>query len=244
MNICVTGVSRGLGAALCQSLMAQGHTVWGVARSEPQLREMARHVIGGSFFWSCVDIADTGSVAAWRQAMSDASFVPDILVLNASVQLDDMADGYNENAGNQVLRTNMQGTLLCVSAFLPDFLARNKGTIAVIASTAALRPSTRSASYAASKAGIVMAFRSFRLRFYGTGVQFKTVILGPIATSMWEGKKSPLVPPVSVASGAIGSFLFSRRDVLYYPYISTWLLRLSQFFPDQFFAAVSNVFLK
>ncbi|MCR5424582.1 MAG: SDR family NAD(P)-dependent oxidoreductase, partial [Bacteroidales bacterium] len=33
MNILVTGCSRGVGLEICKVLLAQGHTVYGVARS-------------------------------------------------------------------------------------------------------------------------------------------------------------------------------------------------------------------
>jgi 3-oxoacyl-[acyl-carrier protein] reductase len=36
MNILVTGCSRGVGLEICRILLSQGHTVYGIARSNPQ----------------------------------------------------------------------------------------------------------------------------------------------------------------------------------------------------------------
>jgi len=89
-----------------------------------------------------------------------------------------------------------------------------------------------------------MAFRSLRARYRGTGVRFKTVLLGPIQTEMWEGKKIPLlIPPPERAARAIARFLPSPRHTLYYPSFTTTLLRLSSWLPDPVFSAASKLLL-
>ncbi len=244
MNICVTGASKGLGRALCQVLTESEHTVWGVARSEMDLRETEKLCAHGLFHWSEVDITQEDSVRSWEQKMKHKEFSPDVIILNASLQMDDMADGFDLKKGTQTIRTNIEGNFACVSMFLPAFLKRSSGTFILIASTAALRPSVRSAAYSASKAAMAMAFRSFRMRYAKDGIVFKTVMLGPIRSDMWEGRDSFLVASSQSAAQAIVRFLASRSSALYYPRISTFLLRFSLFLPDRFFAAVSSTFLK
>lgn len=244
MNICVTGASRGLGRALCCKLTENGHKVWGIARSDEELRATQQACVTGGCRMSQVDLTDMSAIRQWQAAMKEADFLPDIFILNASVQLEDMQDGYDHQRGMTVLRTNLEGSLACVEAFLPTFLAKKRGSFVAIASTAVLRPSVRSASYSASKAGIAMAFRSLRLRYQSAGIRFATVILGPIRTDMWEGRKSVLVPSTDRAADAIAAFVTSNSALLYYPRISTWLLRLSLRLPDRVFARLSTAFLK
>ncbi len=240
MNICIVGASRGLGRELCRQFLQNGHSVWGIARSRGGLEEIS----GDRVRWTQVDLLDENAVISWKDEMAAAGFAPDVIVLNASVQLDDMERGYDHIRGATVLQTGLESPLHIVSLFLPDFLARKSGRFVAIASTAALRPSIRSASYAASKAGLVMAFRTLRLRYRKSGVSFTTIMLGPIQTEMWEGKKSIIVPGARNAALAIACAVYARKNVLYYPAVSTWLLRLSLFLPDRIFASLSSTFLK
>lgn len=240
MNICIVGASRGLGRELCRHFLKDGHHVWGIARSREGLEEIAHD----HFQWTQVDLINENDVRSWENDMASATFQLDVIVLNASVQLDDMENGYDHTKGDTVLQTGLDSPLHIVSLFLPDFLARKSGQFVAIASTAALRPSIRSASYAASKAGLTMAFRTLRLKHRKSGVRFQTVMLGPIQTDMWEGKKSALVPSASSAAAAIAHFVYAPRHIFYYPVFSTWLLRLSLFLPDRIFASLSSIFLK
>jgi NAD(P)-dependent dehydrogenase (short-subunit alcohol dehydrogenase family) len=194
--------------------------------------------------FSIVDIVNLSSIAHWKEEMRQAAWTPDLVVLNAGIQQDDMRESYDHAKGEQVVAVNLQGALACIGAFLPDFLARKGGGFVAITSTAAIRPSVRSAAYAASKAGLAMAFRSFRLRYAKDDVRFSTVFLGPVATEMWEGKKNALVPSVDQAAAALATFICSRKPTLWYPRLSTMLLRLSLWLPDTVFAAISQKLLR
>lgn len=243
MRVCVIGASQGLGRVLCERLLEGGHEVWGVARRGEQLRTLkpsARH----AFRWTQADITAGEDRVRIKTEMDAAGFVPDCVVVNAGIQIDDMEESYDHVKGAKVLETNLTGALGCVECFLPPMLARKKGSIVAIASTAAFRPSSRSASYAASKAGLAMAFRAFRLRYANTGIRFAVVYLGPMATQMWEGRRSPLVASVDAAAARIASFLSSNASVLHYPFFSTLLLRLSLVCSDRFFSAATRRLLK
>lgn len=244
MNICCTGISRGLGRALARELLASGHAVWGIAREKDRLQLLEKELASPRFFWTQADVTDHTSLERWKEEMQRCSFNPDCLVLNASIQHDDLVQSYDHTAGIAILRTNLEGALACVALFLPDFLRKHHGHIIAIGSTVSLRPSLRSAAYSASKAGLCAALRSFRLRYTKEGVRFAQVTLGPIATDMWEGKQSRLVPSPSHAAKAIARFVCSKRETLYYPKITTSLLRISLFLPDSLFAFISSHFLK
>lgn len=244
MNICCTGISRGLGRALARELLTHGHAVWGIGRKEDELRILEQELASQRFCWTQADVTDSASLRRWKEAMQQRAFDPDCLILNASVQHDDMLRTYDHAAGTATLRTNLEGPLACIALFLPDFLHKQRGSVIAIGSTVALRPSTRSAAYAASKAGLRAAIRSLRLRYAREGIRFADVVLGPIATEMWEGRRSILVPPPARAAKAIARFVVSECATLHYPPLTTALLRASIFLPDHLFASLSSRLLK
>jgi len=244
MNICITGASKGLGAALCKELTRRGHAVWGIARDGEALKELERMLPPGSFGWCAADIGEEESMNDCIKAMDAARFVPHIVVLNASVMMPDLRQTYDHVAGGRTIDVNLKGTLACIDRFLPHFLHHHRGRFVAITSTAALRPSTLSAAYSASKAGLRMALRSLRLRYQSEGISFGDACLGPIATDMWEGKKNWLVPSSYQAANRLASFIESNGRTLYYPFLTTTLLRLSLWMPDRWFAAASRKALK
>jgi short-subunit dehydrogenase len=245
MNICITGASRGLGEELCRVAIASGHKVWGIARRKERMQMLEKSFPPGSFFWSETDVSREDSVTLWKKTMENSGFKPDLVILNASVLVDDLKEsGYDHFTGSQMIDVNLSGALRCAGALLPQMLERGKGTFVAVASTAMLRPSVRSAAYSAGKAGIAIAMRSLKQAFGKRGVDFKTVCLGPIATEMWEGKRNRLVPSPGQAAKAILRFSGLRKSVLYYPFLTTTLLRLSLWLPDSVFAKASNALMK
>ena len=240
MRICITGASRGLGHALCKELTKHGHIVWGIARNEEGLRSLEQELPKDQFFWSRVDVTSSDDIRLWSKKMNEASFVPDSIVLNASIQEEDIKESYNHNAGHEVIDTNLEGPLRCIETFLPIFLQHRKGRFVAIVSTSAERPSIRSASYAASKAGLNLAMRTLQLRYRKDGVQFARVTLGPIATKLWKGKSSLFIPKPETAAKTVSGFICSKRRHLYYPFCSTLYLRLTRCLSDRLFLIVST----
>lgn len=237
MKICVIGASKGIGLSLCRVLAAAGHDVWAAARSP--IADMPQQI-----HRSAVDIRQMDSVRAWQQEMQAADWHPDCVVIAAGIQKEDMRQSYNNTDVHDVIDTNLEGPLRCVDVFLPEYLKTGKGSIIALCSTVALRPSTRSAAYAASKAGLAMAWRSLRARYSKEGVRFGIVYLGPVATEMWEGRKSILVPPADAAAQSIARFIVSQKTILYSPFLLTAFFRLCTFFPDRFVISLSRWLLK
>jgi short-subunit dehydrogenase len=244
MRFCITGASSGLGKELARACVRAGHDVYAVARREELLRSLGQE-LGSHFSWMVADISKEDDVLRWAQDMAKKNFVPDVLVLNASVQMSDMSDqGMHLAAAEGTIDVNIAAQIRCITALVPSMLARADGTVVAVASTAMLRPSSISASYSASKAAIHLLMRSLDLRYRSRGVRFKTVCLGPIATEMWEGKRSWLVPSPTRAAHAILRFASSWRSVLYFPFLTTAILRATLWLPDAVFARVSAVVMK
>lgn len=217
--------------------------MWGIARNVEGLESLASDLPKNSFYYLVADITNKESAQLLMSQMKEIAFVPDCFVFNAAILKEDAVELYDSAIGENVLLTNLQSPLQWISVFLP-VLVENKGSFIAINSANAMRPSMRSISYAASKAGLAMAMRSFAVRYKNNSVRFANVYLGPIATHMWEGKRSFLVADVRKAAKAICKFINSGRNVMYYPLLSTTLLRMSMVLSDTFFASLSRFFLK
>lgn len=233
MKIFITGVSSGIGKALAELLLREGHEVWGVARRSVDLPKL--------MFSQC-DVSLQEDVDRVTVELKSKNFIPDIVVLNAGVYEVDMQDAYDHKVASRVNDINLYGALIWVEKLLPDFLARKNGQFIAISSVVAYRPDPSSSSYPASKAALSMAFRSFRLRYQDSGVRFKSVHFGPIDTPIIpRSKKRVWIASADQAASYIQKVITSRRSKFFYPW-NSWLIRLTSFLPDNFAHTLTKKF--
>lgn len=248
MNVLITGASSGIGRALASELAAHGHTVWGIARRQHLLESLAQQLGSSACRWSVADVLDPASVDAAVGQMRAAGFTPDAVVLNAGTFEEDLEPEYRYDTVQRVLATNVDGALIWVDRFLPEFRRRNAGRFVAVSSVSAYRPDTTSVAYSASKAALSMAFRCLRLRYRTSGVRFTTIHFGPVATAISPRysrdaglqKKYWFVLTPQQAGRGIARALASRRDVFYIPFAITAAFRLLRVLPDRWFAAITE----
>lgn len=244
MRICITGASRGLGAALCLELLERGHDVWGIARDSTALAKLQSKASKGTMRTSMSDVSSIEDVHRWNTEMEKAGFIPDIVILNAALRTEDLTQNFEKAKTNAMMKVNVDGALTCIDLLLPNMRKRKSGGFILISSTSSIRPSTQSVGYCMSKAGMAMAFRCFRLRFACENVRFSTVTLGPIATEMWEGKGSLLIGSAKGAARRICTFVENGGSAMRYPLLSTFLLHITRWLPDGIFTSLSRRLLK
>ena len=62
MNILVTGCSGGVGLEICKVLLAQGHIVYGVARSHTDEFKALETEYAGCLYFKSIDLPDSEHV--------------------------------------------------------------------------------------------------------------------------------------------------------------------------------------
>lgn len=175
--ILVTGASRGLGAAICERLVAQGRDVIGLARN------------GGDRGYP-IRICDVTSYDSWRQLAKDLrseQVEVEALINAAGVASMNLAVTTPEHVTRRVIETNLLGTIFGCQAIAPLMIRRKSGTI-VNFSTIAVQLGLKGESvYVASKAGVEGFSRSFAREMADFGITVNCVAPGPIRTDLLRG---------------------------------------------------------
>jgi NAD(P)-dependent dehydrogenase (short-subunit alcohol dehydrogenase family) len=151
MKIVLTGVSRGLGLAMCEGFVERGHTVFGCGRSREQI-ESLRKRFGGSHQFEVVDVVSNESVANWaRNVLADGT-PPELLINNAAV-INKNAPLWDvpANEFDQVIDVNIKGIANVLRHFLPAMVARKRGAIVNFSSGWGRSTSPEVAPYCATK---------------------------------------------------------------------------------------------
>ena len=221
----VTGASRGIGRALCESLARRGAIVGLLARGREGLEELAASLPAPGGAKHVVLTADVGRRAEVSGAVE--RFVKrtgglDLLVANAGIaHYGPFADVEVELA-EEMVRVNVLGTLYTVKAGLDPMLDSARGHVVVVSSGAGLRAFPWGAVYGGTK-GFDRGFaEALRHELSGTGVGVTTVFPGEVETALHDHQRERLpdwrrddntIPADRVAEEIIAAVEADRRAV-------------------------------
>ncbi|MEK6906417.1 MAG: SDR family NAD(P)-dependent oxidoreductase [Nanoarchaeota archaeon] len=243
MKVCITGASLGIGKALTEYFIKKGDFVFGISRKEGNLKKL-KVKLGNNFTYQKCDVRNFDEVLHLKKKMDRLKFHPDVIICCAGIFKNDISPEFNINNYKETFNINLIGTINFIEVFLPDFLKKKNGQFIALSSINAFRPNLKSISYPASKAALSMTFRGFDLVYREKGVYFSNIYLGPVDTSMWDGKKSFLVTDSKVIAKKIYKVTKTQKPVYFMPFFSTFLFRVSWLIPDKLYSYISEKIIK
>jgi uncharacterized protein len=185
----ITGASAGIGEAIARELASRGHGVTLVARREDRLRELARDVEASHGVRTEVIAADLGDPAARdrvEREIEELDLQVEVLVNNAGFGANgDLVDSDRERLVSMV-QINCEALLDCQARYLRGMVARGRGAVINIASTAAFQPIPGTATYAATKSFVLSLSEAVHEELRGTGVTLTAVCPGPVRTEFTQ----------------------------------------------------------
>ncbi len=161
----ITGASRGIGLAIAQAYAAEGANLIINARHRAQLDEVAatlRKDFKVTVTCAAFDVTDRPAIEAMAQA-ADAGGGIDILVNNAGIHKAAPFLAYTPDDFRQVFEVNVIGVLHTTQCVLPGMIARKRGRIVNLASTAGKWGSRNQSAYNVSKHAVVGLTRCLAL---------------------------------------------------------------------------------
>ncbi|MBF6216092.1 SDR family NAD(P)-dependent oxidoreductase [Nocardia puris] len=182
----VTGSSSGIGAAIARALAARGHHVSLVARRADRLADLADRIRaeGGAADAVPADLTDPAQRAALPDRVAALGRTPSILVNNAGTSIIGPAVEYDPARQLAVIEVDAVAVAdLCVG-FVPGMVARGRGAVLTVSSTAAFQPMPGQAAYSAAKAFALTYTQALAAELRGTGVTATVLCPGPVATEI------------------------------------------------------------
>lgn len=204
----VTGASRGIGRAIAVALGQAGAYVVINYRGNQEAAESALealHGAGGQGELYRFDVAVETDVDAAVKKIVDGQGKVDILVNNAGVTSDTLLIRSKAQDWDQVIGTNLRGTVLCTKSVCRAMIRQRYGRIVNLSSVVGQTGNVGQSIYAATKAGILGFTKSIARELASRGITVNAVAPGFIETEM-TANLSPQLQEEFLRSIPLGRF--------------------------------------
>jgi 3-hydroxy acid dehydrogenase / malonic semialdehyde reductase len=176
MKALVTGATAGFGAAVVRRLAAAGHRIVAAGRRNDRLEALANELGPVRVHPVVFDVRDREAVEAAIRGLPPDFADLDLLVNNAGLAVGlDPAQNADLEAWDAMVDTNVKGLMYVTRAVLPGMVARNRGLIINLGSTAATYPYPGGNVYGATKAFVRQFSLNLRADLFGTKVRVTDV---------------------------------------------------------------------
>ncbi len=202
----VTGASSGIGKAFARLLARRGHDLILVARDRVRLEQLAAE-LGRAHAVSCevlvADLADESELHLVEERLYEGDAL-DVLVNNAGYgSAGAFVDGSLE-AGVGQIRLNIQALTVLSHAGLKAMVARGRGGLLNVSSTAGFQPTPKQAVYGATKAYVTSFTEALHEEVLKSGVHVTALCPGFTRTEFHERGK--------IDTGRLPSFVWMGAD--------------------------------
>jgi 3-oxoacyl-[acyl-carrier protein] reductase len=184
-QVLITGAVGGLGTAMVQRLLGEGHTIIACDRAQDQAGAWLDHLPAdrhGQVNFYPLDVTKEEQVNALADTLRGKGIHIAYLVNNAGIH----GAGTESRVWERTLRVNIHGTFYLTRAFSPAMKEKRFGRIVNLASLSAYHPLGEQGPYAAAKAAIAGYTRATALDLARDGVTVNAIAPGLI---LHEGLK-------------------------------------------------------
>jgi short-subunit dehydrogenase len=191
----ITGASAGIGREFARQLAGRGRSLILVARREQRLHELADQLVQQhpnlTVHVHKTDLANLSELEELIAWLEGEKIAVDLLINNAG--LGDLGPFATSDPirNEQIMLVNMVALTSLTRHLLPPMIARKRGAILNVSSSAGFLPIPGFAIYAATKAYVTSFSEALRAETRGTGISVCVLCPGPVHTEFQEAASRP-----------------------------------------------------
>jgi hypothetical protein len=185
----VTGASTGIGVDLAECFAQDGYDLILVARTQSALGEVADRLAKAHDVTATPIAADLGVIGSGKKLAEEIErrgLSVDVVVNNAGYGQAGAFAGSDAEAQLGMIDLNDRALVELTHIYWPSMLARKRGGVLNVASTAAFQPGPLMAIYYASKAFVLSFSEALWEEARGTGVKVSCLCPGPTESRFRE----------------------------------------------------------
>jgi short-subunit dehydrogenase len=186
----ITGASAGLGSEFARQLAGRATSLILVARRRERLEELRDELTKRNptliVHVRETDLSENRAVIELFDSLERDKIAVDLLINNAGLGDLGMFATIELQRVKEMLAVNVTALTLLTRLLLPGMVARKRGAILNVSSSAGFLPLAGFAVYAATKAYVTSFSEAIRAELRGTGVTVTTLCPGPVRTEFAE----------------------------------------------------------
>jgi 3-oxoacyl-[acyl-carrier protein] reductase len=171
-SVVVTGAARGIGLEIARMFATAGADTWAVDVDRDEVAAAA-DAIGARP--AVVDVGSSDEVDRLVAEVIDTSGRLDVIVNNAGILRDRVVWKLSDDDWELVLRVHLGGAFRFTRAAVPHFRAQGRGRIVNVTSYTGLHGNIGQTAYAAAKAGIIGATKTWAKELGRFGVTVNAI---------------------------------------------------------------------
>ena len=174
-TVLITGATSGFGEACAKLFAANGAKVIITGRRRDRLEALQKE-LGVNAHTLAFDVRDAAAVEKAVASLPKAFSEIDVLINNAGLALGMTSFDQAERGDfEQMIETNILGLTYCTRAILPGMMARSRGHIVNVSSTAGNYPYPGGNVYGATKAFVHQLSNNLRADLLGTALRVTNI---------------------------------------------------------------------
>ena len=218
--VLVTGGSRGIGRAICESFGALGaKVILNYAGNEKSANEVVNAISekDGKAAAYAFDVSQFQKVQECIKQIEKEHGTIDILINNAGISKDNLFVRFKEEDWDATIDINMKGAFNCARAVAMGMMKKRAGKIIQISSVVGLSGNAGQCAYSASKAGLIGFSKSLAQELASRNVQVNTIAPGYIQTDMTQSLGDQLIETVlkKIPSNKLGEGIDVAKAVIF-----------------------------
>ena len=194
-NALITGASAGIGREFARQLAGRAQSLILVARRQQRLNELRDGLTQQHPNLRIqvreTDLADLPQIEELTTWLERERIDVDLLINNAGLGDSGPFATSDLRRNEQMMLVNMVALTSLTRHLLPQMIARKRGGILNVSSSAAFLPIPNFAVYAATKAYVTSFSEALRAELHGTGVSVCALCPGPVHTEFQEVANRP-----------------------------------------------------
>lgn len=204
MKVIISGASRGIGKATAIKLAKEGYNLLLISRDLSSLEDLKneikeKYAVEVDIF--SADLSKENSLDNLKIKTAEKEKL--ILINNVGTYANDNASSLNKKEIEQLLETNLYGSIRLTELALP-FLRKAKGSMIInIASINALKADLNATAYSISKHALKAWNDALREELRKENIKVTALFPGPVNTSSWEGmdmNQAAMIQSTDIAS--------------------------------------------